>query len=76
MTDTKTLREMQAKLLSIAEDRQSWRPEFMPWLCGQLAVLSGHLADMMIPIPPQPPCDDEHVAVGCRLFSDPAVFRC
>lgn len=25
--------------------------------------------------PPQPPCDDEHVAPGCELFSDPTKSK-
>lgn len=75
MADYKTLRDMQATWLSVAEGRQAWSDNWMPSLCRQVSILAGHLADLMMPIPPQPPCNDDHVAVGCRLFSQPGLIK-
>ena len=78
MADYERLRAMQRDYLAAAEDRVQWTFDAAlrcKALALQISILAGHLADQMIPVSPQPPADDEHVAMGCRLFSDPSVFR-
>lgn len=73
MADYETLRQMESTYLAAAESRVAWEGDRSLGLAKQISILAGHLADQIIPImpiEPQPPCDDEHVAVGCRLFSD------
>jgi len=75
MADYKTLRAMQADYLAASKSETPWEGDRVLGLAAQISILAGHLADQMIPIMPPPPADDQHVAFGCRLFSDPASTR-
>ncbi len=78
MADYKTLREMEDTYLAAAELRVPWNADPLSRSLGlarQISILAGHLASQMIPIPLPPPCDDEHVAIGCSLFSDPTLMK-
>lgn len=70
MLDYKTLRDMQTTYLAASQNRTPWEGDRSLCLAERISELAGHLADSMIPIAPPPPQDDEHVAIGCSLFSD------
>jgi hypothetical protein len=75
MADYTTLRAMQATYLAASKGKVAWEGDRSLGLAEQISILAAHLADQMLPIAPQPPADDEHVAAGCRLFSDPTVMK-
>jgi hypothetical protein len=75
MLTFKQLRSIEADYGAAAENKTAWEGDRCLALAKQIALVAGHLADLMIPIPSAPPVDDEHVAHGCRLFSNPNILR-
>lgn len=78
MAEYKQLREIQSTYLAASRNKTHWKHDALlrtNALAEQVSILAGHLADQMIPIASPPPCDDEYVATGCSLFSDPSRIR-
>lgn len=78
MADYKQLRDMQATYQAAAEGKTQWTFDTIKRcnaLAGQISILAGHLADLMLPVASPPPVDDEYVAAGCRLFSNPEMLK-
>lgn len=74
MQDYESLREIQKTYSAAAEGKTPWPGDHSLALATQISILAGHMADQMLPVAPPPPCDDEHVLHGCRLFSDASVY--